>query len=374
MTLSQLKTTKKRRKFLEKELKIKLTQIEKAHIEDEKNIHCENLIGETTLPLGVAGPLKVKSSKLKVKSYFIPLSTTEGALVASVNRGCKAINLSGGANVYIEKIGTTRGPVYETDNLEKGFWFLGWLKKNEKKIKKAAEKTSNHLRYLKFEGKVIGPYTFVRFYFDTSDAMGMNMATIATDSINRIIEKETGMKCLSLSGNYCVDKKPNWLNFIFGRGWSIWAEVVLTKKILKEVLKVSGETIFQVWLAKTMTGSVISGSLGFNSHFANIVAAFFAATGQDLAHVVEGSLGMTTTKLLANGDLYFSIYLPSIMLGTVGGGTKMAIKKEAISITKAENSRELVMVLGGAVLAGEVSLLASLAEGSLVEAHKRLGR
>lgn len=385
MKLSQLKTTKQRRDFFEKKLKIKLSQIEKAHIEAEKNIHCENLIGETTLPLGVAGPLKIKNltlnqkklslgQGLKIKNYFIPLATTEGALVASVNRGCKAINLSGGVNIYIEKIGTTRGPVYETEDLKKGFWFLAWLKKNEKKIKQVAEKTSNNLRYLKFDGKVVGPYTFVRFYFDTSEAMGMNMVTIATDLISRTIEKETGVKHLSISGNFCVDKKPSWLNFISGRGWSLWAETVLNKKTIKEVLKVSAERMFQVWLAKTMIGSAISGSLGFNSHFANVVAAFFAATGQDLGHVVEGSQGITTTKILTNRDLYFSVYLPSVMIGMVGGGTKLKIKKEATVLTRAKNRDELVQVLGGAVIAGEISLLASLAEGSLASVHKKLGR
>lgn len=374
MKLSSFKTTKERREFLEKELGIKLGLIGKAHLNSEENIHCENLIGETTLPLGVAGPINVKRETCNVKRYFIPLATTEGALVASVNRGCKAVNLSGGVGVIIEKTGTTRGPVYETESLEKGFWFLKWLKKNEDKIKKQAEKTSSHLKYLKHEGKVIGPYTFVRFYFDCDQAMGMNMVTIAVDSINQLIEKETKIKCLSLSGNYCIDKKPSWLNFIQGRGYQVWVETVITKKVLKEVLKTNAENFFNLWLAKNMTGSIISGSIGFNSHFANIVAAFFAATGQDLAHIVEGSIGVTTTKVLATGDLYFSVYLPSLMIGIIGGGTKLEIKKEALSIIGAKSSKELTEVLGAAVLAGELSLLASLSEGSLVEAHKKLGR
>jgi len=374
MKLSQFKTPETRRKFLEEELRIKLPQIKKAHLEEEKKIRCENLIGETTLPLGVAGPLRVKSSKLKVKSYYLPLATTEGALVASVNRGCKAINLSGGAKVFVKKVGATRGPVYFTENLEKGFWFVDWLKKNEEEIKKTAEETSHHLKLLRWETKVVGPYTFVRFYFDSQDAMGMNMVTIAVEAINRFIEKEAGIKCLSLSGNFCIDKKPAWVNFIGGRGFEIWAETVLTKKVLKEVLKTEAEKVFEVWLTKCLLGSGLSGSLAFNSHFANMIAAFFAATGQDLAHVVEGSMGITTTKLLSAGHLYFSVYLPSIMLGTVGGGMNLKIKQEAIKITQAKNSQELAGVLAGAVLAGEISLLASLAEVSLAKTHQNLGR
>lgn len=362
------------REFLEKNLKIKLENIKKVLIDEEKNIHCENLIGATTLPLGVAGPLAIKHETGNIKHYYIPLATTEGALVASVNRGCKAITESGGAKVFIERVGTTRGPVYFTENLKKGFWFVKWLKKNEKEIKKAAEKTSSHLKLLYFVPKVVGPYTYVRFYFDTADAMGMNMATIAVEAANQLIEKETKIKCLSLSGNFCIDKKPAWINFIEGRGFSCWAEVVLKKEIVKKILKTTSQAIFKVWLAKSMIGSAITGSLGFNAHFANIVAAFFAATGQDLAHIVEGSLGMTVVQLLENGDLYFSVYLPSLMLGIVGGGTKLKTKKEALSIMGVKNSQEAAQVLTGAVLSGEISLLASLSEGSLALAHKKLGR
>jgi len=374
MTLKNLKAAKSRRKYLEKKLNIKLENIKKASIHNENQITVENLIGETTLPLGVAGPIKIQNSKFGIQSYYIPLATTEGALVASVNRGCKAINQSGGVKVFLEKIGTTRGPVYETKNLETGFWFLQWLKKNENLIKKTAEKTSSHLKYLKFEGKVTGSYTFVRFYFDTKEAMGMNMVTFATEAINKMIKEKTNIDCLSLSGNYCVDKKTSWLNFITGRGISLWAEAIIKKKVVKKVLKTSPQKIFEVWLAKNMVGSAISGTIGFNAHFANIVAAFFAATGQDLAHVVEGSIGITTSKLENNDDLYFSIYLPSVMIGMVGGGIGLTIKQEAIKIIKVKTKEELAKVLVAAVLAGELSLLASLAEGSLAKAHKSLGR
>ena len=202
----------------------------------------------------------------------------------------------------------------------------------------------------------------------------MNMITIATDSINRLIETKTKIKCLSVSGNFCIDKKPAWLNFISGRGKRVWAEVILKKEVVKEVLKTTPESFFEVWLAKCMIGSAMSGSLGFNAHFANIVAAFFASTGQDLAHVVEGSMGVTTAKILDNGDLYVSVYLPSVMLGIVGGGTKLKIKQEALSIIGAKTSEELAEVFIAAVLAGEISLLSSLEEGTLAKAHEKLGR
>jgi len=373
MTLKDFKTTKERREYIEKTLKIKLEKI--AQIEtDEENIHCENLIGSTTLPLGVAGSLKIQNSEFKIQNYFIPLATTEGALVASVSRGCKAINLSGGSTSYVEEVGVTRGPVFVTSGLKESFEFKKWLDDNFNLLKVEAEKTSSHLKLKKLGTRIAGNYVYIRFYFATGNAMGMNMVTIATDSISRLVELETKVKCIALSGNFCIDKKPAWLNFISGRGKRVWSEVILKKEIVTEVLKTTPEKFFEVWLSKCMIGSAMSGSLGFNAHFANIVSAFYGATGQDLAHIVEGSMGMTITKVLENGDLSVSVYLPSVMLGTVGGGTKLKIKQEALSIIGAKNSVELAEVLGGAVLAGEISLLSSLAEGTLSCAHSKLGR
>lgn len=374
MNLKDFKTTKERREFLEKELKIKLENVTKAHVEDEKTIHCENLIGASVIPLGVAGPLKIQNSELRIQNYYLPLATTEGALVASVSRGCKAINLSGGTTAFIENVGTTRGPVFETSGLKESMEFKKWLEDNFELLKVEAEKTSSYLKLKKLGTRIVGTYVYVRFYFDTGMAMGMNMVTIATDEMSRFMEKNTKVRCLSVSGNFCIDKKPAWLSFLSGRGKKVWADVILKKEVVKEVLKTTPESFFEVWLAKCMIGSAMSGSLGFNAHFANIVAAFFAATGQDLAHVVEGSMGITTSKVLKNGDLYVSVYLPAVMIGTVGGGTKLKTKQEALSIIGAKSSMELAEVLGGAVLAGEISLLASLAEGTLARAHRKLGR
>ena len=196
MNLKEFKTAKERREFLEKKLKIKLGTIAKAHVDDEKTIHCENLIGATTLPLGVAGPLTIKNLELGIRNYFIPLATTEGALVASVNRGCKAINLSGGTKVSVENVGTTRGPVFETSGIKESMMFKNWLDKNFNVLKSEAEKTSSHLRLKKLGTRIAGTYVYVRFYFDTQDAMGMNMVTIATETLSQFIEKKNNGKML----------------------------------------------------------------------------------------------------------------------------------------------------------------------------------
>ena len=374
MKISQFKNPTERRLFLEKELQIRLEAINRAHVDNEKDIHCENFIGETTLPLGVVGPLRIQNLELRMKDYYVPLATTEGALVASVNRGCKALTLSGGVKVNTHKIGVTRGPVFYTGSLQKNQEFYEWLNKNKRQISQAAESTSSHLKFKKYDIKSVADYVFVRFYFDTENAMGMNMATIATQAIVDLIEKETGIECMSVAGNFDTDKKPTWLNFLNNRGFKTWAEGIIPEKTVQGILKTTAEKIYEVWLAKCMIGSAMSGSLGFNAHFANVVAALFAATGQDLAHVVEGSLGVTRAKIIKKGNLYISVYMPSLMVGTIGGGTKLKTKQEALSIIGAKNSEEFAEVLTGTVLAGEISLLASLAQGTLAKVHKKLGR
>ncbi len=374
MKLTNLLTPQQRRDYFTKKLKISLTNIAKTFVDVEKDVHCENMIGAISLPIGVAGPLLIRNQRIKKQEYYVPLATTEGALVASVNRGCRAISLSGKAIIYAERIGTTRGPVFYTGGLFKTKQLSRWLEDHMDELKIICETTSAHLKLQKYDIKSLADYVFVRFYFDTGEAMGMNMVTIAVDKLVKLIEKKTRISCLSVAGNYDTDKKPSWLNFIGGRGVQAWGEIILKASVVKKVLKTSPKKFYEIWLAKNMIGSAMSGSLGFNAHFANIIAAFFAATGQDLAHIVEGSCGMTTAKLLTTGDLYFSVYLPSLMVGVVGGGTHLKTQQEALSIIGVKKVEDLTVVLTGAVLAGEISLLSSLAEGSLARVHKALGR
>ena len=382
ISLRDFSSAQKRREFLEKELQIKLDNITHFSFTQDQvtGRNIENLIGATQIPLGAAGPLRIHLEGAKAhlrgvfKDYYIPLATTEGALVASVSRGCKAINEAGGTTVLIEDVGQTRGPVFHTKGILHSQQIKTWIEKNFKQLKKVTDSTSSRLKLLdilvSFEGKNL----YARFGYSTSDAMGMNMVTIATQQAAYLIEKETKAQCIALAGNYDIDKKPAWLNFIKGRGKKAWAEVEIDKKIVKEVLKTTPQEIVQVVKSKTHLGSIMSGSLGFNSHFANIIAAIFASCGQDLAHVVEGSLGLTDAEILDNGDLYFSIYLPSLQLGTVGGGTHLPTQQEALKIMKVTNVLEFAQVTAGAVLAGELSLIASLAQGTLAKAHKKLGR
>lgn len=374
--LSEKAKTKKRRESVEEKTKTCLLSIASFCFSPQATVNrnIENMIGATQVPLGIAGPAKINSSV-----YFLPLATTEGALAASVNRGCKATRLSGGIKAFVQDIGVSRAPIFKVKNFQEAEKLVEWTKKHFKRLKKAAEETSLHLKLLEIRPTFFGRNVYLRFLFNTDEAMGMNMVTKASKAMVNLIEKRTKTRCVSISGNFCVDKKPSWQNVILGRGKKVWAEAVLKEKIVREVLKSSSEKIAEVVYRKCLLGSSMAGSLGFNSHFANIVAAIFLATGQDMAHVVEASLGITTAEVLKGGSLHFSVYLPDLMVGTVGGGTGLATQKEALSILglgkgKKGEALEFARIIGGAVLCGELSLIAALSAGHLVKAHEKLGR
>ncbi|HUV47317.1 MAG TPA: hydroxymethylglutaryl-CoA reductase (NADPH) [Candidatus Bathyarchaeia archaeon] len=381
LNLINFQLARQRRNWLERKLKVNLRNIGRFSLDEKKikNHNCENLVGAVQVPLGIAGPIKIKNKREKIKEFFLPLATTEGALVASVNRGCKATRLSGGINVLVEEVGTTRGPVFRTKSIGKSLEFTRWLEKNFAQLQEEVSKTSNHLTLKKLETNFCGRNVYVRFYFKTQEAMGMNMVTMATEKLIKFIKARTDVDCLSISGNFCIDKKPSWLNFISGRGKRVWAEAKIKKQVVAEVLKTDSEKLVEVVNKKCLLGSIMAGSLGFNAHFANIIAAIFLATGQDMAHVAEGSLGITTAEMEKNGDLFFSVYIPDLMVGTIGGGTSLGTQKEALSILgldkgKIGDALKLSGIVGGAVLAGELSLLAALSSGHLAKAHQKLGR
>ena len=344
--------------------------------------NCENLFGVAQVPMGIVGPVAVHGEHVD-EEVFVPLATTEGALIASTNRGCAALRRAGGAKVYVEDVGMTRAPVFQTSGIEETRRFVRWIEDHEQEIREAAEATSRYLRLTEIKPFVFSTTVFLRFRFESGDAMGMNMATIACDRVvTDLIEPSTGVKCTALSGNYCVDKKPAAVNFQEGRGKRLFAEAVLPEEILERVLKTTAESLTEVQYRKNLLGSIAAGSRGFNAHFANVLAAFFIATGQDLAHVVDGSMGVTFIEPRPDRSVYFSVFLPAVPLGAIGGGTGLATQSEALSILGVKANREqpgravmrLGEILAATVLAGEMSLMAAFTSRDLANAHERLGR
>ena len=240
---------------------------------------CENVIGYMPIPLGIAGPLFLDGLK-----YQVPMATTEGCLVASTNRGCRALALSGGIRSSITGDAMTRGPAVRFPTASRAAEVNNWLHEpvNYALIKDAFDSTSRFARLERILPKIAGRYLFLRFSAKTGDAMGMNMLSKGTElALNRLQELFTDMEIISLSGNFCSDKKPSAVNWIEGRGKSVVCEARVPARVVCEVLKTSVKSLVDVNISKNLIGSAVAGSIGgFNAHAANIVAAVFIATGQ----------------------------------------------------------------------------------------------
>ena len=365
-----------RREAVEKFTGTDLEQISKYCFDSEaasKNI--ENMIGATQIPLGYAGPVRINGDCANGE-FIIPLATTEGALVASISRGMSVINEAGGARVKIFRDGMTRAPVFRTDGIDHCQKTIEWIDGNAEYLSSVAEKTTSHGKLASIESFPAGRNLFIRFTYDTGDAMGMNMATIATEAVCKEIEKHTGAVMVSVSGNMCSDKKAAAINMIKGRGKSVIAEALIPRDVVERKLKTTTEAIVETSVRKNLVGSSLSATLGANAHAANMVAAVYIATGQDPAQVVSGSMATTMCED-AGGDLYIAVRMPSVEVGTVGGGTRLPTQSEALSMigclgdSKAKKLAEIVAVT---VLAGELSTISAQAAGHLGQAHQQLGR
>ena len=340
----------------------------------------ENMIGAVQVPVGIAGPLSIEGKFFKGKA-LVPLATTEGALVASVNRGCTALNRSGGVKSRLVRTGQTRAPLFEADNIDAALRLADFSQANFAELKKVAEKGSRFLTLKAIQPYVAGRLVWLRMTADTGDAMGMNMISIAAQNVGMHVEKRIkGIRYLSVSGNLCTDKKPAALTLLEGRGRYVIAESTLSERVVREVLKTTPREMEKLNLYKNIIGSALAGSYGMNSHFANVVAALYLATGQDMAHVVEGSHGITQMEMHGK-DIHVSVTLPAIQVGTMGGGTQLPTAQECMKLIGIKTSKkpgeaanQLAEVVASAVLAGEISLLAAHASKQLVDAHKRLNR
>ncbi|XP_038259536.2 3-hydroxy-3-methylglutaryl-Coenzyme A reductase isoform X1 [Dermochelys coriacea] len=340
---------------------------------------CENVIGYMPIPVGVAGPLFLDS-----KEFQVPMATTEGCLVASTNRGCRAIWLGGGANSCILADGMTRGPVVRLPTACQSAEVKAWLENSEgfKIIKDAFDSTSRFARLQKLHISLAGRNLYIRFHSETGDAMGMNMISKGTEkALARLQEEFPDLHVLAISGNYCTDKKPAAINWIEGRGKSVVCEAIIPAKVVREVLKTTTEAMVEVNINKNLVGSAMAGSIGgYNAHAANIVTAIYIACGQDAAQNVGSSNCITLMESAGptNEDLYISCTMPSIEIGTVGGGTNLLPQQACLQMlgvqgasqdNPGENARQLAKIVCATVMAGELSLMAALAAGHLVKSH-----
>ena len=342
----------------------------------EATDNCENIIGSIELPLGIAGPVNITSCGT-TQSYCIPLATSEKWLVASINRGIKACNTSNGITSTSTYRGISRAPVFETASLQQSLILQDWIYTQTNTFATLTKDTSQYLEFLDVHVKCVGTNVFMRCMFDAKDAMGMNMATFAAEKIAHYITAHQDVEYICVSSNFCSDKKQTSLNFIQERGFAVQSECVISAPVIQEILKTDTKSIMRVYTSKIQTGSMLAGTIGQNAHIANTLAALYLATGQDIAHVVDGSNGITTLKEEGQ-SIRVSVYLPSIVCGVIGGGTPLPKQKEALSLMNVhvdtdnlgKTNRLFSSIIGAVVLCGEISLLASLAAKNLASVHK----
>jgi hydroxymethylglutaryl-CoA reductase (NADPH) len=343
----------------------------------------ESVIGYMTIPLGSVGPLKLDG-----KEYMIPMATTEGCLIASTNRGCSALRSSGVISCLTND-GMSRAPVLRFPNISRAAEARMWIKdpENFQELKREFDSTSRFARLQRIDVYTGGRCIYVRFVATTGDAMGMNMLSKATEQALVLINYVfPDCHVLSLSGNLCNDKKPAAINWIEGRGKSVTCQAIVPADIVETTLKTTTAALCDLNIAKNLTGSALAGSIGgFNAHAANIVTAIFIATGQDAAQNIGSSNCLTLMEPWGEDgrDLYMTCTMPSIEVGTVGGGTVLAAQGACLEMlgvkgshptSPGDNARQLARLICATVLAGELSLMSALAAGHLVKSHLRHNR
>ncbi len=337
----------------------------------------ENFIGMAQIPVGIAGPLLINGTQAN-GDFFIPMATTEGALVASYNRGMKACREAGGISAVCLTEGVQRSPFFKFKNIVEVGFFAQWLVTKLDTFKEICSKSSRFAKLRELRTNAEGNSLIITLEYSTGDASGQNMVTISTNLICEYILKNSPVKPQDwlIESNYSGDKKATAISFSNVRGKKVTAEVVLSRNIIENVLKTTPEGMVGCWRVSTL-GAIQSGAIGAQGHVANGLTALFIACGQDVACISESAVGITRMELTKNNELYVSLTLPSLIVGTVGGGTALPTQKECLNILDCYGvgkARKFAEICTSVALAGEISIAAAISAGHFVDAHKKLGR
>ncbi|MDP2387846.1 MAG: hydroxymethylglutaryl-CoA reductase [Bacteroidota bacterium] len=337
----------------------------------------ENYIGLTQVPTGIIGPVKVIGSAAQ-GSFYIPMATTEGALIASYQRGAKAASISGGITSVCLTEGVQRSPVFKFENMGVLAEFLMWIVQNMEVFKRITSETSNYAKLIEVRPNIEGNSLIITFEYETGDAAGQNMVTICTDMICDYIITNCPIKPIIwfIESNYSGDKKATAISFTTVRGKKVSAEVEIKREVVEKILRTTPDALVKYCNASTL-GSIQSGAIGAQGHFSNGLAAIFMACGQDVACVSEAATGITRIETTAKGDLYACVTLPNLIVGTVGGATALPTQRECLEMMDCfgpGHSRKFAEIVAAVILAGELSITAAISAGHFVKAHRILGR
>lgn len=340
----------------------------------------ENYIGMSQVPTGLIGPILV-NGRYAQGEYRVPMATTEGALVASYARGAKACTLSGGITAVCMDERVQRCPLFRFENIAQAIGFVQFVAEKVEILKGHVRTVSRHAELLDIEPNIEGNQVILSFEYKTGDASGQNMVTICTQHLCEWIlaNMPTPPQFWYIESNFSGDKKAVVNAFLRTRGKRVSAEVFVPREIVQRVLKSTPEALEKYYENATLA-SIQSGAIGINGHYANGLAAIFIACGQDVACVAEAAIGINrfeVTPQKVGGDLYFSVTLPNLIVGTIGGGTGLHTQSQCLALMDCQGpgtANKFAEICAATVLAGELSIISALAEGHFTRAHKVLGR
>jgi hydroxymethylglutaryl-CoA reductase (NADPH) len=342
---------------------------------EEMRGNIENPIGAAQVPLGAAGPLRVEGEHAR-GVFYVPLATTEGALVRSYERGMATLTRAGGATARLLADENRVSPVFTFNGVAAAADFARGLPGWFEGLRAEAESTTRHGRLLRLEPRTVGREVAVHFVYWTADAHGMNMIVKATDRACRwLVEQGRAGRYYMFSGAES-EKRASGSLFAAGKGKKVVAGARLPPRLVRAYLHTTPAGFADLW-QRTVIGHLQSGSLGYNGHFANGLTALFIACGQDVANVVNSAVGITSFEVLPKGDLYASVTLPALTVATVGGGTGLGTARECLEMlgcVGAGTAPKLAEIVAATLLAGELSMGAAIASGEFVDAHEEYGR
>ena len=360
------------------------TDADKAAIADPQTVsdanhysaNIENMIGTVKIPVGIAGPLRINGLYAD-GDYHIPMATSEAALVASYARGAYVATKAGGISTAVLYEGVLRTPAFTFETLLEAGTFIDWIVASSDMLKQAAEATTSHGKLISLEPVIDNNVAFLLCRYTTGDAAGQNMVTIATNALCEAVAVNcpVPIKRWYVEGNFSGDKKASALGTITGRGRKVSAAVTLPDALIERALHTTTDEMLD-YASVANLGALLSGQLGAQAHYANGLAAFYIATGQDAACVAESAVGFTRMERRAGG-LFCSVTMPNILVGSVGGGTSLPSQTAGLNILGlkgAGHGAALAEVTAALCLCGEISIVAAMAAGHFTRAHDSLAR
>jgi hydroxymethylglutaryl-CoA reductase (NADPH) len=336
----------------------------------------EQFLGVAQVPIGLAGPLRVNGEHAQ-GDFYVPMATAEGTLVASYNRGMRLLYEAGGVTTTIMADHMQRAPAFLFASAREARDFAGWLREHFEEIKSVAEATTRSGRLQEIETYSAGRILYTRFDYTTGDAAGQNLTGKATQAAcHWIAERYPALDQFFLESNFATDKKSSQINMLRTRGKRVIAEATVPNELFQRIMRSDSALMYRARQVSNL-GGFMSGVNNNGAHSANGITAMFIATGQDAANVAESSAAFVYAELRENGDYYYSVTIPSLIVATYGGGTGLATQRECLELLGcygAGQVRKLTEIVAATVLCGELSLGSAIVAEEWVDAHDLYGR